>query len=397
VPVNQTPTASPTPLGPQTPDRPPEARHPTARESIQRAFERANNPQRREAKPERAAPPPAEAKKGHNQPPEDTPTINLRKRPSGPVADGQPRGDGGRFAPRQPSDENVPQQNPSPGAPGQAQPARVHAQLPEGAPYREPPQRMADVAKADWATVPETVRGDVHRMHHEFGEAYKRYRGDNEVMNSIRPFQDLARKHGTTLQKALTNYVNMETKLRADPVAGLDTIVSNLNLQGPDGRKITLRDVAYHILSQSPEQHQLMQTRNGQNAAAHQIGALHQEIEGLKNTLQQMHTQQQFTYTRSAVDQFADSHPRFDELGDLIENELKLGFDLDTAYRRAELLRPSTHAAQTRTTPAQTRPADRSIHGAPDGPSNGTSRPKAASKTPHDAVQRAFNTLAGRH
>ena len=44
------------------------------------------------------------------------------------------------------------------------------------------------------------------------------------------------------------------------------------------------------------------------------------------------------------------AHPRFDELGDLIEHELKFGFDLETAYRRAELTSPGTHAAQTRTT-----------------------------------------------
>jgi hypothetical protein len=87
-----------------------------------------------------------------------------------------------------------------------------------------------------------------------------------------------------------------------------------------------------------------------------------------------MHTQQQFTYTRSAVDQFAETHPRFDELGTLIEAELKFGFDLETAYRRAELLRP-TPAAQTRAPPAQTRTADKSISGSPDvAPSNGASR-----------------------
>jgi hypothetical protein len=218
-------------------------------------------------------------------------------------------------------------------------------------------------------------------------------------MNSIRPFHAMATQHGTTLQKALTNYVGMEQKLRADPVAGLDNIVNNLNLKTPDGRPIGLRDIAYHVLSQTPEQHQLLQTRNGQTAASHQIGALHQEITGLKNALYQMHNAQQFNYSRSAVDQFADDgkHPRFDELGDLIKQELQLGFDLDTAYRRAELLRPTTHVAQTHTTPAQTRPVDRSIHGAPAGPSNGTSRPRVASKTPQEAVQRAFNTLAGRH
>jgi hypothetical protein len=88
-----------------------------------------------------------------------------------------------------------------------------------------------------------------------------------------------------------------------------------------------------------------------------------------------MHHQQQFTYTRSHVDQFADKHPRFDELGDLIETELKLGFNLETAYRRAELLRPTTHAAQTRPTSAQTRTPDKSISGSPDvSPSNGASR-----------------------
>jgi hypothetical protein len=96
-----------------------------------------------------------------------------------------------------------------------------------------------------------------------------------------------------------------------------------------------------------------------------------------------MHTAQQFSYTRSQVDQFADQHPRFDELGPLIEQELKLGFDIDTAYKRAELLKPATQAAQTRTASAQTRNIDRSISGAPDaGPSNGTSRPNGEGQCP---------------
>jgi hypothetical protein len=50
---------------------------------------------------------------------------------------------------------------------------------------------------------------------------------------------------------------------------------------------------------------------------------------------------QKFKATRERVNAFADAHPRFDELGDLIEAELRLGFDLKTAYRRAELLRPA--------------------------------------------------------
>ena len=138
--------------------------------------------------------------------------------------------------------------------------------------------------------------------------------------------------------------------------------------------------------------------QNQQNAAQHQIGALHREVTGLKQHLQQMHTAQQFHYTRSQVDHFADQHPRFDELGPIIERELQLGFDLDTAYRRADLLYPATHAAQTRPPSAQTRPpsSDRSISGAPEaGPSNGQSRPKGPPPSRRDAIQNAIRRVNG--
>jgi hypothetical protein len=396
--INPEPVASPTPVGQQAPSKPvgpdfkgSEHRAESRREAIQKAYERASNPP---PKPERHAEKPApvaDAKPGHNNPPEPTEKLDLKKRPAE-----QPRGDRGQFAPRQqnpqPDQQRVPQ--------GQRAP---HKQLPEGTPYRAPPPRMADHAKAEWHAAPESVRGEVYRMAQEFDAAHRYYRGDHETMNSIRQFHDMATQHGTTLQKALTNYVSMEQRLRQDPVGGLDVIVNNLNLRSPNGQKLTFRDIAYHVLSQSPEQLRTMQTANAQGAQSHQIGALHQQIAGLQQHLHQMHTAQQFTYTRSAVDQYAATHPRFDELGDIIEDELKRGFDLDTAYRRAELLRPGTHAAQTRSTThaaqtrtpsAQTRPADKSIHGAPDSPSNGTSR----SEKPvgrREAIQSAIRRVNG--
>jgi hypothetical protein len=180
-------------------------------------------------------------------------------------------------------------------------------------------------------------------------------------------------------------------------VGGLDVIVNNLGLKTQDGQRITLRDVAYHVLTQSPEQLRSMQQGNQQQSAALQIGSLHQEVAGLKNAINQMHTQQKFSYTRAAVDTFADTHPRFDELGDLIEQELKLGFDIDNAYARAELLRPATHAAQTRNTSAQTRSADRSITGAPGGPAalNG-SRHSDKPVGRREAITNAMKHVGGR-
>jgi len=388
VPINQNPVSTPAPIGSQAPDKVAEAS--SRRESIQKAFAKArtDNP-----------PQPRRAKIGDNQPPEaidrEKPTIDLKKRP-----DDQPqvkaadkpkeqrdRAEHGHFAPREKS--------PDPSANQQGVQTK-HSQLPEGTPYREPPPRLHERAKAEWATTPESVRGEMHRMHTEFARAYQRYKPEVEAFQAVKPYHELARQQGTTLDRALNNYVSMESKLRADPVAGLDTIVNNLNLHTPDGQRIGLRDIAWHVLNQSPEQHQLLQAQNSQSAQSQQIGQLHQAVSTLASGIQQMQYQARFSQTRSALDRYADAHPRFDELGPLIEQEIKLGFDLDTAYRRAEMLRPATHAAQTRTPTAQTRTAAKSISGAPAGPSNGVARrdkPVGRREAIASAIKRANGSL----
>lgn len=406
--IDQNPTATPQPVGSQAPEktvepRGSEHRPESRREAIQRAFAKA-----REQNPPKAA----EAKMGHNQPPEETKRekvvaareklepVDLRKRPTD-----QPR-DQGRFARAEPDNtepRQTRQQAPQQRQQGTQQQA---AHLPETAPYRNAPQRMTERAKAEWGTTPESVRADVYRMHTEFDGAYKRYKGDHETMKTLRPFERMAKDHGTTLERALTNYTGMEQKLRSDVVGGLDIIVNNLNLRTPDGERLTLRDVAYHILNQSPEQHKLRQNENAQSAQSQQIGQLHQMVSTLASGIQEMQYERQFANTRTAIDRYAEDpkHPRFDELADLIEQEIKLGFDIDTAYLRADRLRPATaRAAQTRTngngngTQAQARPVDRSIHGAPDaGPSNGTSRGKSGKQTGRrEAIASAIKRVSG--
>jgi hypothetical protein len=115
-------------------------------------------------------------------------------------------------------------------------------QLPAHAPFNQPVQRMSEQAKRDWPATPETVRGDIHRMHQEFAKAAQYYKADHEAMKPIRRFHEMAQQHGTTLEAALTNYTSMEQKLRADPVGGLDVIVNNLGLKAPDGQQDHLRD-----------------------------------------------------------------------------------------------------------------------------------------------------------
>jgi hypothetical protein len=397
--INQNPVNSSNPLGPQAPHAPTgeleggKGRPQSRREAIQAAFDRANKPQAKTAKPaEKASPPAAEAKKGHNQPPEDTPQegLDLKKRPSDQPQQDRPRGERGQFAPRAKAEDGQTGQT---GQNGQTAPAR---KLPEGVPYRDPPPRISERARQDWDTAPESVRGDYHRLHQEAEGIHRHYKAVADAYQPVAHFDQMARQHGTTLQAALTNYVSMEQKLRADPVGGIDVIVNNLGLKAPNGQPIGLRDIAYHVLSQSPEQLQMLQQGNQQTAASQQIGALHQQVNGLKSALQQMHTEQQFKQVRSAVDQFAESHPRFDELGTIIERELKLGFDLETAYRRADRLFPGNTAAQTRTTPAQTRPVDRSISGSPDVTgSNPASRKPQKTPERREAIQNAIRRVNG--
>ena len=405
--INQNPVNTSNPLGPQAPHAPTgeleggKGRPQSRREAIQAAFDRANKPQAKPAKPaEKASPPAADAKAGHNQPPEETPKegLDLKKRPSD-QPEARPRGDRGQFVPRQQAEagragaERAPGEN-DPTLPGQKE--NKPRLLPEGAPYRDPPPRISERARQDWDTAPESVRGDYHRLHQEAEGIHRHYKAVADAYQPVAQYDQMARQHGTTLDKALHNYVSMEQKLRADPVGGLDVIVNNLGLKGPNGQPIGLRDIAYHVLSQSPEQLQMLQQGNQQTAAVQQIGALHQQVNGLKQALHQMHTEQQFKQVRSGVDQFADSHPRFDELGGIIERELKLGFDLDTAYRRADMLFPGNTAAQTRTTSAQTRPVDRSISGSPDVTGSNPAS-KRNQKTPErrEAIQNAIRRVNG--
>jgi hypothetical protein len=395
VPVNEAPVHQPSPLGDQAPPKPPgqeinKSSRLGRRESIQKAFDRAKQGQEEAAKtqPQRRAQPPA-AKEGDRAPAAERP---------------QPHREQGRFARdpnrleqapnRQISDENknVGQQ------PGQQQRPQAPQPLAPDARYRDAPQRFSDQARVEWAAAPESVRGAVHQMAREFQGAYEKYRGDHETMETIRPYHDLAQKQGTNIGTVLQNYATMEQKLRQDFIGGLDVLTNNMGMKHPDGSPVTLHDVAYHILNMTPEQHRMNSTQNRMTSADARIGQLHQTVEQLTNALGQMQYQQRFTHTRGEVDRFAETHPRFDALADLIKAELDHGYTLDVAYRRAELLRPSTQAAQTRTQSAQTRKT--SISGAPDNPGNtrpsdGRQRTNGEAKHPsrREAIAKAMRRV----
>ena len=291
VPINQNPTNAPAPIGPQAPhaDAPDlqggKGRPESRREAIQRAFDRANNPPpKRDKAPREGCSAAAEAKKGHNQPPEDTPQ---EKRP----ADALPRGERGQFAPR--ARDNGDNAAAPPKGTTEGQPAQRVRTLPEGAPYRDPPPRISERAKQDWDSAPESVRGDYHRLHQEADGIHRHYRGVAEAYQPVAAYDQLARQQGTTLQQALSNYIGIENKLRTDPVAGLDTIVNNLGLTDPQTGQAH-RPARHRLPRPEPVARsscRQMQQGNAQNAAAAaDRGAAPRGQRDLKQQLQQLHT-----------------------------------------------------------------------------------------------------------
>ena len=410
--VDQNPVNTPAPVGSQAPPRPPgeatsHGRPESRREAIQRAFAKSR---------EGVELPAAKARIGHNQPPEpieqakpkvaakaekpqpkttNEAPLNLRQRPV-------ERGEHGHFVPKERPEAPSPARQPSPGAP-------VANTLPAADPYREPLRRMSPAAKAEWHAAPASVREDVHRMHREFGNFYQRAKATHEAFQPIKPYYDLARSHGTTLDRALGNYVGMENKLRSDPIGGLDVLVRNMNLRTADGQQITLPDIAHYVLSRTPEQHALTQTGNVTSAHNAQIAQLTQQVTQLTAALQHMHNQQQqrqrYNQTKRGVDRFAETHPRIDEAGfsDVVVQELRAGHGLEQAYQRAQLLQPNVRpngvTAQTRPNgAAQTRTVDRSISGAPSAaPSNGKA-PRRAGAPPsnrRDVIAAAIRKANG--
>jgi hypothetical protein len=412
VPVETTHATTPTPLGPQTPNKPvgdiqgsphrPQSR----REVIAEAFAKS-----REHITAR------EAKMGDNNPPEpmrrerpkpkadpEKPSIDLRKRPDEQPkpSDERPRGEHGHFASRDahdaPKQEHLSREN----ATGtQQQPEQTYA---PGLQHRQPLPRMTERARAEWASVPESVQQDVHRMNNEFAHAYQVFRADHEAMNSLRPYQRMAQQQGTTLANVVSGYHGYEHLLRNDPIGGFHKVMDNLNLQA-DGRKITALDVAWAIVNQTPEQRSLVEAKALASRQAHQLEQQRREIAALANQQKQMQYAAAFQRTRAGVDQYATTHTRLDELHDVIKAEIGLGFDLDTAYQRANLLRPATTAPQTRngttaaqtrnTTTAQTRTSDRSISGAPGGSSNGTGTRPHKPVERRDAIANAIKHVNG--
>lgn len=275
------------------------------------------------------------------------------------------RDETGRFTPREPVQE---------------QPQK---------PAYDPPARFSADAKTEWAKSPPSVQAEVHRAFREMEAGIEKHRAAAQEFEQIREFHDLAREHGTSIKAALTNYTNLERTIAADPLKGLQMVADYAGLD--------LRKVAAHIMGQSPDQVSSQQDATIRELRQ-ELAALKQSVGSVQQTFQQQRTE---TISRS-VTEFAQSHPRFDELADAIKEEISHGYSLEQAYERAERLNPApavfTPPPLTPAKPALAplNPAgQKSITGAP-GNGSYPSAKRGPNQPLEEVVKRAFAHVSGR-
>ena len=274
--------------------------------------------------------------------------------------------------------------------------------------FREPPQRFDDSAKGEWDAVPESVRGNVHRMQRELETGIEKYRQQVAEYEEVRQYADMAKQSGTTLKAALDSYVGLEQALRQNPIAGLEQIVSNMGLKGPNGQPLTFRAIAAHVVGQpqdkvtSQQDATIMQLRQ-------QVQALTQQLGGVQQHFQRQEVQQREAAASSEWESFARENPRAEELQEEIADTLKkypasdnitIRERLADAYAIVIARNPAPSAAhtgtdtlaQTQTTePRQPKPEGRkSISGSP---SAGTLTPSGKKKSPPSIDEALANAV----
>lgn len=256
-----------------------------------------------------------------------------------------------------------------------------------------PPARFTKAAQEAWAGVPETVRAEVARMETELVAGIEKYRAAYEP---VRQFDEMARQGGTTLDKALANFVGLENQMRRDPIAGTFQIFSNLGVD---------KAGAVRLVNAMAERLGLRRADGQGQAEAGQADPRDQHIARLEGQIQQLggHVQhvgrslQQQQQERlkgevlNGVDAFAAQNPRFEELSSTIAEMLETKFakDLPDAYAKAERMHGPLAAAPVPSVPgAHTPKAALTPTGSPTNGSNPSARKPAGST--REALQAAF-------
>lgn len=251
----------------------------------------------------------------------------------------------------------------------------------------EPPKSWSADEKAEWSKIPVAAQRAMLRRDHETDEAGRRWSDERKTYDEmLAPVREQAQRAGIDEREGLNRLLNASAFLERDPQNAIQWLAQQY---GVDPSKPTN--------SNAP-----------QPPADPRIAQLHQEVSGLRTTLQQRETAE----AASAIEAFASSpgHEHFAtvkaRMGQLMEaGQAK---SLNDAYEQAiwldPVIRPQLIAAQTASELSARRAAEKatadkaragalSLNGSPVGGPAPQAKPEY--ETVREAVQAAFRQHAG--
>ena len=265
------------------------------------------------------------------------------------------------------------------------------------APKIAPPERFNDGAKAEWEAAPEAVRHEVVRMQRELEKGigdYKAKIAEVEAREApLKPYREMAEKHGVKFEDALRNYVAAEEALVSNPVQALARMAEQYV---PGGFAA--------FIAQATGQQGQTDPRDAQiHALRQEIAELKQSTQATAQSVEQSKLAQMQAANQALVDQFAAEHPRLDELQEDMTRLLKTGFvpedlppqeRLSQAYEIAARLKPAPDPQPAPpAAPAQTREPATSISGAPSRGSSPQARAPQSQEEAVDAALRRYGII----
>lgn len=297
----------------------------------------------------------------------------------------------------QPAQAAAPVAAPNTGVAGQSAPVVAAEPVAADAPLRAPPS-WSPTAKAAFANLPEEVKRAVAAREALVEAGFQKYR----ELKPIEKYADMARQSGTTLDRALENYVGIETALRNDFLGGISKLCER---QGIDPRALANAILARSGLSVTGEGETPTALQQGQGSASARQTAtadltpIMQKIASLENYIQQ----QQSTGVQSEIERFGSdpNHPYFENVKADMGRLIKSGVSetLADAYEkacwnnaeiRALLIKqqsaPSVPSVKKVAAATQARAASRSITGSPAA----GGRQKETETSIEDEVRAAF-------
>lgn len=280
----------------------------------------------------------------------------------------------------------------------------------------EAPEKFLPRAKELWQNVPHEVRSEFQRLDQERETELAQARESVKEYEAIKPYSEMARQSGTTIDVALGKYVAMEQALRSSPAQGFRELLSNMQMTPVQAIGHVLaafnvrpEQLAYHIAENpsdyTPLARPQVQQQPQQNGEVEQ---LKQQLASLQQNVQ--HSQIHMT----VIEPFARENPRYYELepviaqflsSDIVPKTLSPSDRLAAAYDMAVRISPSSKSAPASVPEVGDEPDSRagkdfggtkSVRGAPASGVDTTNRRKGKMSR-GDAISAAMSDLGLAH